>query len=312
LDKLEAIPGFRVNLSMEECRAVLRDVGCAIVSPSATLVPADRRLYALRDVTGSVESIPLIAASMMSKAIASGDGAFLIDLKYGDGSLLKQRISAEALATEIEAVGNLLSIAADVELSLVSQPVGSAIGNSLEIAECIQVLSGGGTPDLRMQAVSLAARMLCLASVCATREAAEALASEAINSGAALQTFRRMIEAQGGDARIVDDRSRLPQAPRRFSVLARQSGSVTALDAMRLGLAALMLGAGRERLDHMIDHAVGVLLHRRVGDQVQAGDPLAEAHYRDDEQLEAAVAYIDSAFTIQRATDRDQTFRSSA
>jgi thymidine phosphorylase len=142
--------------------------------------------------------------------------------------------------------------------------------------------------------------MLSLVSTYPTTEAARKLASEAIDSGAALQTFRRLIEAQGGDARIVDDLWRLPQAPRRFSVLARQSGSVTGLDAMRLGLAALMLGAGRERIDHVIDHAAGILLHRRVGDQVRAGDPLAEVHYRHDEQLEAAVAHIDSAFTIER------------
>lgn len=313
LDKLEAIPRLSIRLQPSEYQSVLRDAGCCFAAQSEGLVPADRRLFALRDVTGSVESIPLIVASMMSKAIAAGDGAFVIDIKYGPGCLFKQRCSADAFATEVVKVAKELSIAADVELSEFRQPVGSAIGNSLEIIECVKTLSGEGPLDVRRQAMSLAARMLCVAGKCRTRDEGVALATEALDSGAALRVFRRMVAAQGGDAGFVDDLDRLPRAPGRFSVLARQSGHVTAVDAQLLGLTALMLGSGRERIGDAIDHGVGVVLHRKIGDYVQAGDPFAEVHYRHERHLEGALAYVDSAFTIQAdSRSEDQTTSTQA
>ena len=302
LDKLEAIPWLRISLSSDEFKDVLRAAGSSIISPSSWLVPADRKLYALRDVTGSVESIPLIAASMLSKAIATGSDAAVFGISYGAGSLFRKRETAEALAAELANVGGVLAFTTHVDLLPADQPTGRALGNSLEIIECIEVFRGGGPADVRAQALSIAARMLQVCGKERTIEDSLAIATAALDSGAALDAFRRMVAGQGGDVASLDDHARLPQSSKQRIALAATSGTIASIDGQQLGLGALMLGSGRQRVGDAIDPGVGLRLRLLVGDRVKVGAPLADIYYNSSRLLDVAMSYIDAAFIIHPDT----------
>jgi pyrimidine-nucleoside phosphorylase len=287
LDKLESIPGFRVGLEIPEFKAVLREVGTCIIGQTTALAPADRKLYALRDVTATVESVPLIAASIMSKKLAEGSSALVLDVKCGRGAFMKDAAGARALASTMVAIGNRAGIATEAVITRMDSPLGAAVGNSVEIAECLRVLKGDGPSDLTALVMTLAARMVVLAGEPQEARAAVAV-RRALESGAGLETLRRMIERQGGDARVVDDSSRLPAARHRTSVCAERGGWLGTLDATLVGRAAAALGAGRERVDDAVDHGAGILVRARPGEQVRQGDEVLDLLYNDERRLERA------------------------
>ena len=287
LDKLESIPGYRIDLTVEEFKQVLRRVGTSIIGQTGALVPADQKLYALRDVTATVESIPLISASIMSKKLAEGSSALVLDVKCGDGAFMKDRESARALAASMVATGARAGVRTEAVITNMDAPLGRAVGNSVEIAECIAILQGAGPPDLVSLVVVLASRMVVLAGLC-DEQNADSLVRGALGSGAALDTLRRLIEQQGGDPAVVDDTARLPGARARAAVVAERSGYVSKLDAGLVGRAAAALGAGRERIGQPVDHGAGILITARPGEHVRTGDTVLQLLYNDQSRLERA------------------------
>ena len=298
LDKLESIPGFRVNLSLQEMRAALASVGCAMIGQTAQIAPADKKLYALRDVTGTVESIPLISASIMSKKIAEGIDALVLDVKTGRGAFMKTEENSRLLAQSLVSIGNASGVKTEALITAMDAPLGRAVGNSLEVIECLDILKGQGSPDLVDVSVELTARMLILGKVAADRESAERLVRDAIASGAGLDRFRRIVETQGGDPRIVDDYHRLPSAPDRHLVRTNAAGYLTNLDAELIGRACVILGAGRDRVEDPIDHSVGIMLMAKPGDQLSKGDAILELHYHDAAKRDRALELANRSFTI--------------
>jgi len=298
LDKLEAIPGFRVNLSLEEMKGALAKVGCAMIGQTAQIAPADKKLYALRDVTGTIESIPLISASIMSKKIAEGIDALVLDVKTGSGAFMKTEADSRRLAESLVAIGNASGVKTEAIITAMDTPLGRAVGNALEVVECIDVLKGGGPPDLLEVSVELAARMIVLGKVAGDVAAGAEQVRRAIRSGAGLERFRQIIEIQGGDPKVVDDYGRLPSVTDRHVVAAGRGGFVTALDAERVGRASVALGAGRDRVEDPVDPAVGIMVVAKPGDAVRAGDPVLEIHYRDRARLEAAVRLTSQAIAV--------------
>jgi pyrimidine-nucleoside phosphorylase len=301
LDKLEAIPGFRVDLSVAEFRTALQAVGAAMIGQTKEVAPADKKLYALRDVTGTVESIPLITGSILSKKVAEGIDALVMDVKCGRGAFMKDRASARRLAESLVVNGRANGVATEAHITAMDQPLGHAVGNALEVIECIETLKGHGPPDVATLSIQLAARMVKLGLRADTLDAAEAKVTIALASGRALELFRRMVEHQGGDPRIVDDYARLPTAPRREVISAERSGYIAGVDAESIGRATMILGAGRERAEDAVDPAVGAVLRAKVGDAVRAGDALVELHYRDAEQMAEARHISRAACTITEA-----------
>jgi pyrimidine-nucleoside phosphorylase len=306
LDKLEAIPGFRVGLALDEFRQALRRVGCALIGQTREIAPADKVLYALRDVTATVESIPLITASILSKKIAEGIDGLVMDVKCGRGAFMKTRADAERLAQTLVAIGNAQGVRTEALLTAMDVPLGRAVGNSLEVIECLETLKGRGPADLEVLSVRLAARMLVLGGVADTEEAGERAVRGALTSGRGLEKFREIIAQQGGDPAVVDDYRRLPAAPERRPVRAPRSGWVTSLDAELIGRAGMLLGAGRNRVEDTIDPGVGVVIRSHRGEEVRAGDTLVELHYRDATQLEAAVGLVNAAYAIGDAAPAPQ------
>ena len=298
LDKLEAIPGFRVNLSLEEMKAALARIGCAMIGQTAQIAPADKKLYALRDVTGTVESIPLISASIMSKKIAEGIDALVLDVKTGSGAFMKTEADSRRLAESLVAIGNASGVRTEAIITAMESPLGHAVGNALEVIECIEVLKGRGPRDLIDVSVELTARMLVLGKVAPDLAAATQQVQRAIASGAGLDRFRQIIEVQGGDPRVVDDYHVMPHVADRHVVSASREGFVTAVDAELVGRASVALGAGRDRVDDPVDPAVGIMVAAKPGDAVRAGAPVLELHYRDRVRLEAALRLTSRAITI--------------
>jgi pyrimidine-nucleoside phosphorylase/thymidine phosphorylase len=278
LDKLEAIPGFRVDLPVDRFRALVREVGACLVGQTARLAPADRKLYALRDVTATVESIPLIASSIMSKKLAEGIDALVLDVKVGSGAFMKRPDDARALARTLAAIGRGMGKKVSALLTAMDQPLGRAVGNALEVVETIELLRGGGPADLREVTVELTAEMLVLGGAAPDRDAARARVAAAIADGRGLAKLEEIVAAQGGDPAAIRDPERLPRAPRRFDVAAPAAGFVAAIDAEAVGLAAVALGAGRARVEDRVDPAVGVVVHRKLGDRVERGEPLCTVH----------------------------------
>jgi pyrimidine-nucleoside phosphorylase len=300
LDKLESIPGFRVDLTIDEFKQVLRSVGTSIIGQTRALAPADKKLYALRDVTATIESIPLISASIMSKKLAEGSDALVLDVKCGDGAFMKDVSDARALAETMVAIGTHAGVRTEAVLSGMDAPLGRAVGNALEVIECIEILKGRGPRDLIDLVVTLAARMLVAAGQ-ANDRGAEATVRRALDSGAALEKFRGLIAAQGGDVGIVDDYSRLPGARYRRTVAASRAGYVSHVHAERVGRASVVLGAGRSRVEDRIDHGAGVLIHRTRGDAVEAGVPVLELLYNDERGVEDALAFAADAIELADA-----------
>jgi pyrimidine-nucleoside phosphorylase/thymidine phosphorylase len=300
LDKLESIPGYRTDLQVDEFLQVLRRVGASIIGQTAALAPADKKLYALRDVTATVESIPLIAASIMSKKLAEGSSALVLDVKCGRGAFMKTEASARALARTLVAIGTRAGVRTVALLSRMDAPLGRTIGNALEIAESIEVLRGEGPEDLQTLVRTLAVRMVMIGTH-VDEAAAKGAVAHALESGAALDRLRAMIAAHGGDAAVVDEPARLPQARHRRTIVAPRDGAVAALDAEQLGQAAVRLGAGRERAGAPIDHAAGIVLAARPGDTIRRGDPVLHLHYNDARGLDEAVRRAETALLIEDA-----------
>ena len=298
LDKLESIPGFRTGLALDELRRAVSTIGCALIGQTSEVAPADRKLYALRDVTGTVESIPLITASIMSKKIAEGVGALVLDVKCGDGAFMKTAADARALAESLVATGELAGVRTEALLTTMDEPLGAAVGNALEVVESIETLKGRGPSALESLSVELAGRMLVLSGVEPDLPRAESRIRGAIASGAGVEKFRQIIANQGGDPRVVDDYSRLPTAPDRDIIAAPRDGIVTAIRAEAVGRAAVALGAGRDRLDAAIDPAVGFMIVAPVGTRVKSGDPVVEIHHRGGRGLADARALLTAAIDV--------------
>lgn len=298
VDKLESIPGYRTDLSTEEFKAQLKRIGIVLTGQSADLVPADRKLYALRDVTATVESIPLIVSSVMSKKLATGSDAILLDVKAGSGAFMKTPGEAEALARALVRLGTQAGRKVVALISDMSQPLGWAVGNALELREAINTLHEGGPTDFRDHCIVVAAEMLMLGG--AAQDASEALtmAMETLSSGAAWRKFVELVEAQGGDVRYVEDPERLPKARLVKPVPAPRSGYLAGLDAAETGRAVLELGGGRRRKEDPIDHSVGVIVHYKVGELVQKETPLFTIYANDPAQMEAARERLLAAHTF--------------
>jgi pyrimidine-nucleoside phosphorylase len=298
LDKLESIPGFRTALPLDELRRSVSAIGCALIGQTSEVAPADRKLYALRDVTATVESVPLITASIMSKKIAEGVGGLVLDVKCGDGAFMKTEADARTLAESLVATGELAGVRTEALLTTMDEPLGLAVGNALEIVESIETLKGRGPAALEALSVELAARMLVLSGIEPDLTRAEARVRQAIASGAGVEKFRQIVVNQGGDPRVIDDYSRLPVAPDRDVLTAPASGIVTAMRAEAVGRAAVALGAGRDRLDAVIDPAVGFRIVAPVGTRVNAGDPILEIHHRQRRGLDDARLLLAAAVDI--------------
>ena len=286
LDKLEAIPGWRADLDEDEMLRILREVGCVICAAGGSLAPADKRLYALRDVTGTVESIPLIASSIMSKKIAEGTDALVLDVKVGSGAFLPDIGMARALADTMVALGNAHDVKTTALLTAMDTPLGRAAGNGLEVTESVECLQGGGPQDLREVTLALAAEMLRLADVSADLE-------RALDDGSAYAKYRDMIAAQGGDPDAT-----MPQAAEHRSVNASASGYVQRVDARAVGIAAWRLGAGRARKEDPVSPSAGVICVKKPGEEVQEGEPVLELHTDDAARFERAVAALEDAIEI--------------
>src|SRR5262245_23368943 len=306
LDKLEAIPGFRTGLSIDEMKAALREVGTAMIGQTADVAPADRKLYALRDVTGTVESIPLIAASIMSKKLAEGIGTLVLDVKSGDGAFIKDIDKSRKLARTMVDIGRAHGVRTQALLTAMDNPLGFAVGNSLEVIECIETLKGRGPEDITQLSVELAARLVHLAGVAASLDEARERVTKALRSGEGLERWRRIIERQGGDPHCVDDCRRLPLAPRRVAVKAERGGYLTGIAAEAIGLAAMRLGAGRSRAEDAVDHGVGILFRVVVGERVKAGDTIAEVYGRDEARMHAAAETVRTVCHIGDAAPTPQ------
>lgn len=297
LDKLAAIPGFRTDLTLEEMRPALARTGCVLIRPTADVAPADRILYALRDATATVESLPLICSSILSKKITEGIGALVLDVKVGSGGFMPTQESARELARWLVDIANLNGVRTEAWLTRMDRPLGRQIGNANEVRECVQVLRGDGPEDVEALSVLLAARMLVMAGVAPEAEA-ESRVRAALSSGRGLDVFAAIIEAQGGDPRVVDDPSRLVMVDTCVDLVAPRAGVVQRVDAGAVGHAAVVLGAGRDRADAVVDLAVGLEMVTAVGATVAAGDPLIRVWYRDAARRDAALARLADAVTI--------------
>ncbi|HVU04811.1 MAG TPA: thymidine phosphorylase [Polyangiaceae bacterium] len=302
LDKLEAIPGYRTRLSVRDFERIVARVGTSLIGQTDDLAPADRRMYALRDVTGTVESIPLIVASILSKKLAEGIDGLVLDVKCGGGAFMKDLPSAKKLANALCSVGRRAGKTVSALVTDMSTPTGVMIGNALEVKEALDVLRGGGPADTEALTAELGAEMLALAGTETDRAHGRARIRRSLSDGSALEVFRKMVHAHGGDVRTIDDPRKLPRAPHRVPVLAPRGGHVTAVDALALGLLAVSLGAGRTRADLPVDPGVGIELVRTRGSRVEKGEPLAFLHLR--KKNAAFVEEAARAFVIGRAAPR--------
>lgn len=298
LDKLESIPGFRVGLSLAEYRAQLERIGVALIGQTPELAPADRKLYALRDVTGTVESIPLICASILSKKLAEGIDVLVLDVKFGRGAFMPDRTRAKELALALTAVARAMGKPVRAVMTSMDEPLGHTVGNALEVAESIACLRGAGPADVMAVTYALGEQMLLLAGAAADAATARVRLEESIASGAALEKFRAIVAAQGGDVRVVDDPGQLPRAPRQVVVPSPTDGWVRDVDPRAIALTALRLGAGRIRAEDPIDPAVGIGSLTKVGTRVSRGQPLAVVHARDSAAAAVAATAVAAAILI--------------
>jgi pyrimidine-nucleoside phosphorylase len=301
LDKLESIPGFNVNLSVAEFRRVLETCGCAMIGQTAEIAPADRKLYALRDVTGTVESPYLICASIMSKKLAEGIDALLLDVKTGSGAFMKSEKDAEFLAELMVETGERMGKRTVSLITDMDQPLGNMIGNALEVLEVIEVLHERGPQDLRELCLELAGWMLHLGGTSKTVAQGKQRSAELIASGKVLEKFREMIALQRGDPRVVDDPKRLPQSQHTMQVASPREGYLVSMQCEQIGTACVVLGGGRERKEDSVDPAVGIVLHKKVGDLIVAREPIATIHYNSRTRAEQARRLIESSFQIRDA-----------
>jgi pyrimidine-nucleoside phosphorylase len=309
LDKLESIPGFRADLTVDQFRCQLKSVGLVVTGQSADLAPADGKLYSLRDVTATVQSPPLIASSIMGKKIASGANGIVLDVKVGNGAFMKTEREAQDLANLLVAIGHGVGRQVRAVISDMSQPLGSAVGNALELREAIDTLHGGGPPDFRQHCLTIAAQMLLLAGQASSSAQATAGLEQLLDGGSAWSKFCDWISAQGGKVSYVEKQERLPSARFVHALPAPQSGYISGIHADQIGLAAMLLGGGRAEKDDPIDHAVGVVLQAKVGEWVDSNQPLLTIHSNSEtrlaearQQLIAAYSWSDLPVTPPRLT----------
>jgi pyrimidine-nucleoside phosphorylase len=293
LDKLESIPGFRVNLSIEEFQGVVEKVGCAIVSQTEELVPADRKIYALRDATATIECVPLIVASILSKKLAEDLDALVLDVKVGKGAFMTSLETALPLAQSMVDVANGFGTRTCALITDMSQPLGFAIGNALEVAEAVETLKGGGPADFRQLCVELATQMVSSAASPDTPAKVREKISRLLSSGQALQRFSRMVEAQGGDPRIVDREDLLPHSAKRQAVVSQGTGYLAAVDVRSLAFASMSLGAGQR------DPGAGMVVHKKIGDRIEKGEPLCTLHCGRSDLSAPLLSQVETAFDIQ-------------
>ena len=297
IDKLESVEGFHVEISEDKFVELVNEAKVAVIGQTGNLTPADKKLYGLRDVTGTVNSIPLIASSIMSKKIAAGADAIVLDVKTGNGAFMKTIEDAEALAHAMVSIGNNVGRNTMAIISDVSQPLGNAIGNALEVKEAIETLKGQGPKDLTELVMTLGSQMVVVGGKAKDLEEAQALLEKAIEDGSALESFRTFLENQDGDGSVVDDVSKLPQARFQIDLLSQKSGTVTEIIANEIGVASMMLGAGRQTKEDDIDLSVGIVLHKKVGDSVDEGEALLTIH-SNREQINDVKEKLNQSITI--------------
>jgi pyrimidine-nucleoside phosphorylase len=304
LDKLESIPGFNVNLSLAEFRLVLRACGMGLIGQTKEIAPADKKIYALRDVTGTVENIGLICGSIMSKKLAEGIDALVLDVKVGSGAFMKREEEAVNLAEVMIHTGKRMGKKVVALITDMDQPLGRTAGHATEVVECIEVLNGRGPADLRELSLELSAWMFYLGERTRSVDEGRRLAQEMIASGKAREKFKQGIKLQGGDPRVIDDPSRLPQPRSHVHVLSPASGYISRIESYQLGVALAMLGGGREKKEDVIDHAVGLEFHKRIGDRVANGEPLVTLHYNSGARLAEAKNLVAGSYFIGRGAPR--------
>jgi pyrimidine-nucleoside phosphorylase len=298
LDKLQSIPGFQVDVDLERYKAILREIGLVMIGQTKEITPADKRLYELRDATATVESIPLLASSIMSKKLAEGIDGLVLDVKTGDGAFLTELADSRRLAETMCDIGHAMGKKVVALITRMDQPLGRAVGNAVEVVESLSCLRGDGPDDLMEVSLMLAAEMVRLAGRAETIDEARAACERTIEDGSALERFRRLIAAQGGDARVVDDPSLLPQPKRKIELKSKRAGYVHALAARPVGVATMLLGAGRARMDSVIDPAVGLVLHKKLGDRVEIGESLCTVLVNEEAELPRALAMIEDAYRM--------------
>jgi pyrimidine-nucleoside phosphorylase/thymidine phosphorylase len=292
LDKLEAIPGFDVGLDQERFKHLVGTVGCAIIGQTDDIAPADRKLYALRDVTATIDSLPLITGSILSKKLAEGISALVLDVKFGSGAFMKTVDDARALARLLLDTATHMGKKATALLTDMNQPLGNYVGNALEVEEAIAVLRGEGASDLTRLSLELTAHMLVLGAKASSVETGRVEAERVLTNGAGLQKFEAMVHAQGGDL------TRLPKAKRNATVVSLRDGYIATIDTETLGRAAMMLGAGRQTMDDVIDPAAGLIVHKKLTDEVKRGEPLTTLHFNDDANLHEVRELVENAYEI--------------
>jgi pyrimidine-nucleoside phosphorylase len=307
LDKLESIPGFRVGLSVPEFHRVLKACGCSMIGQTDKIAPADRKLYALRDVTGTVESPYLICASIMSKKLAEGTDALVLDVKSGSGAFMKKEEDSVFLAELMVETGERMGKQMVALITDMNQPLGRMVGNALEVQECIEILHGGGPADLRDLCLELAAWMFFLGGASKTIVQAKQLAEQIIASGKAFDRFRQMVELQGGDLSVIDDPARLPSTEHSVEVRSSQTGYVTAIACEQVGTACVILGGGRERKEDSVDPAVGIVVHKKIGDRVSIGESLCTIQCHSDAQAVRAKTLLEESFQIAATRPEHKT-----
>lgn len=301
LDKLESIPGFRVDLSSNEFKSTLKRANVALIGQTAEVAPADKKIYALRDVTSTVESIPLIVASIMSKKLAEGIDALVLDVKTGSGAFMKTEEASEKLARALVDTGRKIGKQVVAFITDMDQPLGSYVGNSLEVIESVETLKGNGPEDLSSLCIELAAQMLVLGSQAGSLDEGRERIKQLIRSGAAVEKFKEVVARQGGDPKALDDYDRLPKAKRVVPLASVTEGFVKRLDAEKIGKAVMVLGAGREKVDSQIDHSVGIVLKKKRGDRVKQGEALCLVHYNNEAKFKEAAKLIMSAYEFSDA-----------
>ncbi|PWU06211.1 MAG: thymidine phosphorylase [Terriglobia bacterium] len=307
VDKLESIPGFRTNLTPDEVRAQLKEMGLCFISQTDRLAPADGKIYSLRDVTATVESIPLISSSIMSKKLAEGLDALVLDVKVGNGAFMKKQVDARRLAQMMVGIGRRMDKRVQALITDMSQPLGYAVGNALEVMEASQTLQNAGPTDLTKLSIELAARMIFLAKKTPTLDDARRLAEQKLVDGSGYKKFKQVVAAQGGNPQALDKFELLPNATGMREVTSPRGGYVTAIDAEDIGTASNMIGAGRDRKEDPIDPAVGIILEVKVGEKVDAGSVLCRLYYTREERVEDAAEMVEDAFRIsaQKPEERE-------
>jgi len=302
LDKLESIPGFNPRLTLDQFTEVLGEVGCGLIGQTEEIAPADRKLYALRDATATVESPYLICASIMSKKLSESIDALVLDVKTGSGAFMKTEQDSAYLAELMVETGRGMGKKVVALVTGMDEPLGLAVGNSLEVIESVEVLRGGGPSDLRELCLELSAWMLHLGEKAGSVEQGRRLAAEILDGGRALEKFRQIVRRQGGDAAALDDFSRLPQAAHRRDVASPAGGVVAEIDCEKVGLASVLLGAGREKKEDAVDPAVGLIVHKKLGDAVRESEPLVTLHYNAAAQVDLAAALVRESYRIADST----------